>query len=359
MTDCFSHTIHSHAGPLPRESRASIRSQARLTGDSPGSLTPRQRRSASMHAPTPAQQMTAPPMTARRSSMPPSQRMDSTPLAAEVYSRRGSSAQGGLPVRRTADKPAILAAQPPLYQAAAMRASGDSAEERGISAAIVPPQVATRRVSSTAAAYNIAGPAAYRRASVVDMHRATAEVFPERAGMQPLGMSMQSGAQETVAGGKEYLTAPYTQQGLEIPEQTQVWQGGNQNVAVNGAELPQSAPQQQVLASRRGSVASAAQSEPQMRASRLSLSAPSELRQPDGAFSLLPGPRASFAAARRASAPVNALPHIPEEPPVQQVSGATPGVLFAMVLRPSVSPHYCMQGCCIPGCGNLKVIDKF
>ena len=288
-----------------------------------------------MHAPTPAQQMTAPPMTAHRSSMPPSQRMDSTPLAAEVYSRRGSSAQGGLPVRRTADKPAILAAQPPLYQAAAMRASGDSAEERGISAAIVPPQVATRRVSSTAPAYDVAGPAAYRRASVVDMHRATAEVFPERAGMQPQGMSMQSGAQETAAGGREYLTAPYMQQGLEIPEQTQVWQGGSQNVAANGAELAQSAPQQ--LASRRRSVASAAQSEPQMRASRLSLSAPSELRQQDGAFSLLPGPPASFAAARRASARVNALPHIPEEPPVQQVSGATPGVLFAMVLCPCPS----------------------
>ncbi|EIE25820.1 hypothetical protein COCSUDRAFT_40078 [Coccomyxa subellipsoidea C-169] len=104
-----------------------------------------------------------------------------------------------------------------------------------------------------------------------DDERATAEVFPERAGMQPQNMSMQSGAQEMAAGGREYLTAPYTQQDLEIPEQT----------------------------------------------------------QPDGAFSLLPGPRASFAAARRASAPVNALPHIPEEPPVQQVSGATPGVLFA------------------------------
>ncbi|KAK9915943.1 hypothetical protein WJX75_006259 [Coccomyxa subellipsoidea] len=68
-----------------------------------------------------------------------------------------------------------------------------------------------------------------------------------------------------------------------------------------------------------------------MRVSRLSLGGPAQEEpiQLDGAFLPPLSARTSFVSERRASAPVNALPHIPEEPPVPPTTGATPGMVFS------------------------------
>ena len=262
-----------------------------------------------------------------------------------AYARGGSFVQGGLPVRRTADEAALPATQPPPYQAASARAMGDFADEHG-SAVREPPRVALRRVSTTAPAYDMAAAPVYRRASVQEVPRASAEPVPDRRWEQP--QRIHVGAQQMARAGRDSMTAPLADQ--SPPSFEQGWPGENQNVAVvTEQQRRQSASQQQLPASRRGSVA-AFQQEPQMRVSRLSLGGPAQEEpiQLDGAFLPPLSARTSFVSERRASAPVNALPHIPEEPPVPPTTGATPGMVFSKVLAPELplrSTALCITDC--------------
>ncbi|BDA44042.1 hypothetical protein COCOBI_05-2260 [Coccomyxa sp. Obi] len=132
---------------------------------------------------------------------------------------------------------------------------------------------------------------------------------------------------------RQSMTAPHVQQSLGNPEQTQAGSRGS----FAAAQLQQSFPNSEHMQNRREEIA-APQVQPQPRQSRLSWAA-----QPQGellqtkAASLPPlAARTSHAAVRRASAPTNAPPDIPETPAA--ALGPSPAGMLFSKRRSSAGP---------------------
>lgn len=313
--------VHSANHCAERQQRQSIGSQAGRLDGSPEYLAPRQRRSASMHVASPAQDSQV-PMQLRRASMPSS---PTAPQPVQVVQKQpyeeGSLSYRASP-RHTADTQRFkMPPEPRHHEALPMKVPGRPTTEEGFAVPSMPPQqqAATMIMGGGGNGYAGAGASPPRRASAQEAGEAATDGFlggPREALRLPRRLSIQPVMQAPVSHRYSGAVAEVQQSGyLQTQPQQPEADGGKESVA----HPPQA---------------------PQMRRSRPSEGAPLGVTADSlgsRAASLLPRAiRSSLAAARRASAPVAALPLIAEEPPAMfsRVTSDIPPSKVCMKSRP-------------------------